>query len=343
MKKPAFFSLLLLIAFFSYSCASKQVQERPLWADLDTIGQVYDPCVYITAIGEGKSELQAVSNSDLELASRFSKSVTAFTESSTHMTELNGKFTGAEKDLVQIVNVYTEYDISTVNHTRPYFDPQRKQYIVCAYLERKTEFKKYETKLALEKKTYNNLYEMALSEKDPLKRINLLKPLSEEGEKGDKYLSKLLFARFIYEEGALTYLKDVEKMAMIPSLLFQAKNEIIFHLVETMENKEAVSALSRCLSKAGYASSNKNGIYPVLITFNKNRKLIDEMVIYEPEISVEVILGNESFIYNKTLKKLTSFIETESLIQKNMNSMILEDLENNFIPEFENTLEKLYN
>lgn len=343
MKKPAFFTFALLAAFLIFSCASKQVEERPLWADLETIGQVYDSKIYITAIGEGKSELQAVSNSDAELASRFSKSVTAFTESSTHMTEIDGKFAGSEKDLVNIVNVYTEYDISTVNHTRPYFDPDRKQYIVCAWLERKTEFKKYETKLALEKKTYNNLYQQAVSEKDPVKRISLLKPLSEEGEKGDKYLSKLLFARFIYEEGAAPYLLDMEKMANIPSLVLQAKNEIVFYLTETDENKEAVSALSRCLSKAGYASSTKSGTYPVLITLNKNRKVLDEMVIYQPELTVEVILGNENLFYNKTFEKLSSFTETESLIERKMNSVILEDLDKSFIPEFENTLEKLYN
>ncbi|MCQ2578579.1 MAG: hypothetical protein MJ176_08625 [Treponema sp.] len=343
MKKPVFFTYFFLIAFLVISCASKQVEERPLWADLETVGQVYNPSVYITAIGEGKSEEQAVSKSDAELASRFSKSVTAFTESSTHMTELDGKFTGSEKDLVQIVNVYTEYDISTVNHTRAYFDPVRKQYIVCAYLERKTEFKKYETKLALERKTYSNLFNQAVSEKDPIKKINLLKPLTEDGVNGDKYLSKLLFARFIFEEGASSYLQDLEKMASVPSLILQAKNEIIFYLFETAENKESVSALSRSLAKAGYASSTKNGTYSVIVTLNKNRTVLDEMVLLQPEITVEVLLGKESFYYNKTFEKLTSFIETESLIERKMNSMILDDLEKSFIPEFENTLEKLYN
>ena len=76
MKNKSIFFLIIIFSIVFASCASTK-EERPLWSDESTIGQVYPSEKFIARIGYSNIEKSAAAFADSELSGFFSKKISS--------------------------------------------------------------------------------------------------------------------------------------------------------------------------------------------------------------------------------------------------------------------------
>lgn len=317
---------LFILIIFS-SCISTKIEEKPLWADFNTINKIYPQNEYVVGLAYADSEEIAFVLADANLASYFSKKITSFTKANQIISYQNQNEAVINRD----VKIETQIDLQGIRHTECWFNKKNKKYYVCAYLNRKEYFDFYEIQIINQREKFNSAYNSALSEKSPIKKIEFFNQAKKEGV---EYLKILDFAETLYKEGTAKYIEDKKLIFFIDDKILQTKNNISFN-VDSTNNQSYKKIIENIISENGYLLVNKNYSYSIQIKINENKTEFRDTIVSNPEIEIEIKDKNEIILlYQKSIDRITSYIDAESYLDLKINNSIKNILLNDFSEYF---------
>jgi hypothetical protein len=338
MTKKYFYSFIFyaFVIFLYISCASAPKNNKPLWADTDTINQIYPAEDYIAKTGCSTVEENAATIADGELSNYFSHQITSITKAYQRMTD-NADDQTDNREIQRSVFIESSIKLFAVAHTLPWFDKSLNRYICCSYIDRKEAWKIYESTVIQAQKNFLSLYKAADDEADPLKRCILLqncKPSAEE------YTKVLDFAHILYDSGEKIYTADRDKISSIDKELNETRMNAVMHVIVKNDKEGAVDRkLSSLLSNEGYMFSDREYAYIVQAVIETNKTKYADSVTADPGITVTINNGTETvFSYSKNLPRISGFLQAETLVDKKIYSAVEKELDASFVSEFQAAL-----
>jgi len=336
MKVPGL--LLASVIGFSLiaaSCKTTDVESRPLWADSETVNQVFPQEEYVTGIGRAVTAEAAVNLADGNLASYFSREITAVTSAQTNLSSKDEDF--GEESLIRDVTVVSEAVLSGVEHTNPWFDKKSNVWYVCSYLNRKEAWKNYEPVINQNKTAFYSFIESAEKEEDPFKRIAYL---NEAKTAGQNYEKSILFSELLYKKGSTAYSGDRKILASLDEKISSISKNIAVNVVLAAgTDGQYKSILESIVSNTGFAVSSVKSNYDLIVTVNNNKQKYTDTIVANPEIKIEI--KNSSFTFftwTKTMDRVTGFAEAEALLDTKISRAVEKALRNEFEPVLANVM-----
>lgn len=339
MKKPGFivFALILICVAFM-GCKTTKVEERPLWTDAYTVGQVFSSEIYVTGIGKSQTVQTAQSLADGNLASYFARKITSTTSVQQVMSsdDEDGKI---REDLVHDISVKSGIEVSGIKHTDPWFDSKEKIYYVCSYLDRKEAWKNYEPVAKQAKNNFWSFLEAAEKESDPFQKIAVLKNAKKAGE---EYEEVILFSEILYKQGALSYSEDRKVISSLDEKIASEAMNIVMKVEgETSEDSRYKSVIEKVITGSNFSVSSKNYHYLVTVSVTPNKETYKDTgtIVAVPEYMVEINNSSKTlFKYKKTLDRVTGFLEAEKFLDNKIAKAVESDISGDFADWFKATV-----
>lgn len=335
MKKPVstVFGVLFLV-FSLAGCASTEVEERPLWADAYTVGQVFPSEKYVTGIGRASTQDVAVSLADGNIASFFSREISSHTSAQQIVSSENG--IKPQEELIRNISVKSEVALSGVSHTELWFSKSEKLFYCCAYLDRQKAWQNYESTVAQEKEKFYSFLTAAEKETDPLKKIAILQNAKIEGE---EYQKVILFSELLYKNGCAKYSADRNVIASLEEKIIKIAMNINMNVTFAKNNSNSArnvkSLIENIITDKEYKVSSSNVHYDVIITLDDGKERKDDVIIAIPEISIEIKSKTSTVLtFSRTLPRQTVFAEAEKLLDSKISKALEKILEEEFAPAF---------
>lgn len=334
MRKTCFIVFAIFVAsIFIGGCASGKVEDRPLWTDSYTVGQVFPSEKYVTGIGKGASRDVAVSLADGNLASYFSREISSSV--SAQQVISNAENSKNQEELVRNVTVKSEVALAGVNHTDVWFDKKQKEYYCCSYLDRAQAWKNYESTAAQEKSKFYSFLNSAEDkelEKDPFKKIEVLKSAKTQGE---EYQKVILFSEILYKQGCASYSKDRDVIAAVDQKISDTAMNISMTPVYYTNSKHYISnnyssIINKLITDAGFKVDDKNQ-YSVNVSVFDGKEKVDDVIVSIPEIKIEIKNDRTTYLsYSTVLEKMTVFAEAEKLLDNKIYKAVEKALKEDF-------------
>lgn len=340
MRKTCFIVFaIFVVTIFIGGCASGKVEERPLWTDSYTVGQVFPSEKYVTGIGKGASRDVAVNLADGNLASYFSREISSSVSAQQIIS--NDENSKNQEELVRNVTVKSQVALAGVNHTDVWFDKKEKQYYCCSYLDRAQAWKNFESTVAQEKSKFysflNSAQEKKL-EKDPFKKIEVLKSAKEQGE---EYQKVILFSEILYKTGCAAYSNDRDVIASIDQKISDTAMSISMTPVYYMHIEEPKhyisdsfsSIIGKLITDAGFKVTDEIQ-YVMNVFILDGKEKVDDVIVSIPEIKIEVKNDSTTYLsYSAVLEKMTVFAEAEKLLDNKIYKAVEKALKEDFGPQ----------
>lgn len=338
MRKMCVVSFAVLMVSLFIACASTPGQ-KPLWADYDTIEAAYPKALYIARIGMASSGAKAGVLAEGELATYFTHTVRSESTAQQKMESAAGETTTDSRMIVREVTVESLMNLFAIHRTTPFFDKDRNQYVCCAYIQREEAWKLYESQLFSSRERFFSFYKPAQNEKDPLKKMLLLKRTEDVAA---EYRGVLDFARLLSPEKESRYAEDRVMMAQLERDKERAMADSVMRVVVSQDDSNRIlRCVTELLAQEGFSLTDRKekAVYEVHVVVEQNKALHDDMLTAEPGINVSIRSGaGQIFSYGKTCQRVTGFSAAEALVNKKIYAALEQELRSTFLPELRTAL-----
>jgi hypothetical protein len=195
----------------------------------------------------------------------------------------------------------------------------------------------YEPVVLQKQKQFIASFTDAEVESDPLTKIM---KLSKSISFADEYIDTLSFGHSLYAKGESVYENDRDTIASLKGKLDEAKRDASMRVVVKNDSNGSIQrTLSTLLSKEGFILSDTSYAYVVTADVQQNKIKHEDTITATPGISVTVNNGSETiFNYSKNFDRISGFTEAGALVDSRIYAAIEKELNNTFIPEFQNSL-----
>ena len=317
----AIFCFLLMLVILS--CTSVPKTEKPLWADSFSVNQVFPSSEYITASGYAKKKEMAASVADGNLASYFSKEVSAVTRADQRLSNTEE----ARENISREIIIKSQIELFGIKHTEYYFDSQSKNYIVCAYISREEAWAVLEQKLNIQYSSLSKNISQVKNQKGLKAVIKANKILSNTSDFEDLYYTAL----FIFPNRCEKYsglMEDIMNLKQrLPSLTREVKIKI-----NTKGDGDGrfYSKISSLVTDAGFTVCKSGENHIMSVDVDIAEQITGKVHAVYPQISVVVSDGKEVVSsFSKSLEKVAAF--NSASVQKMTLSRIENVLEEEFV------------
>lgn len=334
-------TFILLCIFINVGCASSKIgnsqkKEIPLWANSETISQIFPEKDFIARIGSGKTVELAKLNADSELSSYFSASIKSSRFAEENFTSKNGN-TSVSKNLQSNIFIQTDSELFALRHTEPYFDEKRGDFIMCAYINRKEAWNLLEPKLNSISKAINSFYSESQNETENFQKIMILNSVLKNSEKFYKlYFSALLIAP--QSANNLSDLKIAESNILNAEnkIVKLKQNSVVFVNVQGDSSSRIKTKIEEVFNENGFVvseSEKEKSFYfaNANVAVKAEKSANGEIFSCYPQISISVktIGGKTVFSFATQIEKVASY--TKESCERMAFSKVEKEIEENFI------------
>ena len=339
MNRKLFLTACFVIIALHTGCASNsKTQEVPLWADTSTIEQTFPKKDYIARIGYAKDSQTSAVMAESELGSYFSHAVHSVTIASESMSNSTEKKTSVSKNLERIITVESMNRLFDVHKTIPWFDRTRKQYICCAYINRSDAWNVYERIVRDSRDKFRQFYDIAIAEKEPLRKIHALDSCDEHAA---DFLYKLENARLIQPGKEDVFLSDRKLAEGLELDKKAAMNSCVMYVDSKNDGGQLSRYVTSVISGEGFSVSEKkvDAAYIVFINLDYGITSHGETITAEPGLTITVMTDKrEVWKYSMNLAKQSGFSEAEALVKRKIIQSAVNEVNKNFDNEFQKFL-----
>lgn len=323
MKKSALIGCLIL--FFASLCFSSPKNKKPLWADLNTINQIFPSTEYVTGLAQSKNEQTAIALADGNLASYFSREITSITKANQTLSNIGDD----EEKFHREITIKSQINLAGIQHTQVWFNSKTKEYYVCAYLNRKEAFSNYEGNLISSREKFYALFNSAEQEQSPFKKIKLF---VQSKIAGTEYSDALSFAEILYRQGCEQFSKDRIIISGIDEKILQTKLNISMKVLVSGDPKNQYkSSVEKVLSENGYNIQDTGYSYLVDVAINQNKVFYEDTIVATPQVEIRINDKTEIILsFKKDCERISGFKEAELLVDSKINNEIKIAIEKDF-------------
>ena len=319
MKKSAQIFSFFLLSFFLISCISLPENEKPLWADSLTLRQVFPREKYITALGYADTPQMAATVAEGNLASYFSKEISR----SVKATQILSNTEEASESMLSDIEIKSQFELFGIQHTETYFNPDSKNYTVCAYINKEEAFNILSQKLSFYERDFYQKAKLVKTETEGFRKIKILNDaISNETEITKMYE----YSQLIDSEKTKKYDVFLLQLKESKNILFKLKQSNPFSVFTNGDYSEEInSVISEILAENGFIIS-ANADYKIISnSFCKfTRQIAEQNEIFSCKPSLYVkIEGNSGTIFSCVL----SAEEISSYNKQTLTKMVLAVIE----------------
>ena len=205
----------------------------PAWASSQTINTVFPNEEYIARIGYGKDTASARAIAEAELGTYFSHSLQS--SIGTSQVSTTSKSAGTQKKMKESISDSQRFEQSVtieaantvfdVRKTDVWFNPETKQYVCCAYINRSDAWALYQPQVRAARDTFRSFYDAAEKETEPIKKLHRLTACEESAR---DFIEKLDEARFIKKGVDTSFLSDRKCAETLDVEIASAQSSLTF-------------------------------------------------------------------------------------------------------------------
>lgn len=325
------------VTFLLFGCASTGLEKQndaPLWLYSDTIPQIFPNEEFLARTAFADDAESARLRADSELSSFFSAEIQSCAyadETFLNSQDSFGSKTNKIRNLSRQIEVSSHGELVALCHTDVFFDKGRKQFAVCAYINREEAWNLLEPRLRSKSQGLEKAYQKSHGEKERFTKIILLNSVLKES---DEFYSLYFLACGIVP-------KKAESFSKIDTLIQNAESESLRLKTLTKiliqadgDDKERLKTkLSEIFSKEGFSVGDDGAVYSVNV---KTAFAISEnggIFISYPQISLLVRNADGIVLssWAKQISKISAY--TREACERMVWGRIEKELESNFIEE----------
>lgn len=324
-KKSAQLLFCFLLAIFCISCASTARHEKPLWADSFTISQVFPSERYISSLGYAATKEMAISASDGNLASYFSREISSFIRATQNLSNTDETKESLSREIIIKSNI----ELFGIKHTEPYFDSDNKSYIVCAYISREEAWSILEPKLNIQYSSISKSINQVRNQNGLKAIININKLMSAASNFEELYYMAL----FIFPNRCEKYTNMMEELAELKQMSQILKHEVRIKINIKGDSDERIyTKISSLVTDAGFTICKSGENHIMSVDVDIAEQITGKVQSIYPQISV-VISDRKGIVssFSKSLEKVSAF--NSATVKK----MALSKIENVLEEEFAET------
>lgn len=262
---------------------------------------------YISSTGEGSTRDSAKNHALAGLASYFEQRIEASVKSISSFESQNESFIKRE-GMVQTVTAASAVNLFLVQYTDFYFNKRDKNWYICAYIDRDEVWKIICQKLDLCISFCEQCEKSEGVEKDPFKKIILLKKqIAAIDESQQVYYMALSVCPELCEEYTGMFMKKNE----LNRKLMKLKQEnAVFVFVENDCPGEIKAKFESIMGHEGFLCVQKGARYVLEIQMNLNEGCFKGIYSCEPQISV-ILRGPSGIIssFSAVIERLSAYNE----------------------------------
>ena len=324
-NKSARLLFCFFVAIFCISCASTSRYEKPLWADSFTISQVLPSERYISSLGYAGTKEMAVSASDGNLASYFSREISSFTRATQNLSNTDETKESLSREIVIKSNI----ELFGIKHTEPYFDSDNKSYIVCAYISREEAWSILEPKLNIQYSSISKSINQVRNLNGLKAIININKLMSAASNFEELYYMAL----FIFPNRCEKYTNLMEELFELNQMSQIIKHEVRIKIdIKGDSGDRIYTKITSLVTDAGFTICKSGENHIMSVDVDIAEQITGNIHSIYPQISV-VISDRKQIVssFSKTLEKVSAF--NSATVKK----MALSKIENVLEEEFAET------
>ena len=312
--------------------ATKNVAQEPppLWASYETLSEVFPPQDYLAQIGFSDTAERAQVQADAALSSYISHTVlvqTAVTES----MRSDGANTEAEKSLVRNVDSTSRAAFVALRHTDAYFDTARRQYAVCAYINRHEAWERLKPKLQTASRTFTTAYQESQREKERFQKILLLHGAQHHAD--DFYQTYALATEILPAKAAdFASVDAVIQKAFAESTRLKTETGIALNVAGD-DTGRVRTKLAEIFSAQGFSVGSAGEAYTAHTAVHLGTMEQAGVFVAYPQISVTVAKTNGTTVasWARQLEKVSSY--TKAAAERMALHAVEQALENSFVTD----------
>lgn len=293
MKKKK--SIISTIVFcITFSLLSAKAPVEPDW--VQNYRTLYPDSEYLVQRGSGKKAEEAKTDALAQLAYYMQTSVDA-NLTTRFEASVDDKKASEKTNIVNEINVSSNLPLFGVEYTDPYQNKKEKKWYCLAYINREYAWSIYEAEVSKEKNVFLSIYNRAIQENEPVKKIKLL---GDALVAGDAFSKKLLLANILSK--ALTqsaFGKEEELLSSIPGQVKQIQLSNPVYIIVNDDNAGVIEAsVRKAFSNLGFLTTIevKNAGYTAKADVNYNKAAGTNMVVLNPFMTLSLI-GKSGSIY----------------------------------------------
>ena len=291
-KKKIIFSALIFSITFSFLSAKAPVE--PDW--VQNYRTIYPDSEYLVQRGSAKKAEEAKTDALAQLAYYMQTSVDA-NLTTRFEASVDDKKASEKTNIVNEINVSSNLPLFGVEYTEPYQNKKEKKWYCLAYINREYAWSIYEAEVSKEKNVFLSIYNRAIQENEPVKKIKLLGDALVAGEEFSK---KLLLANILSKvltQSAFGH--EEELLSSIPGQVKQIQLSNPVYIIVNDDNAGVIEAsVRKAFSNLGFITTTeeKNAGYTARADVNYNKAAGTNMVVLNPFMTLSLI-GKSGSIY----------------------------------------------
>ena len=291
-KKKNIISTIVFCITFSLLAAKAPVE--PDW--VQNYRTLSPDSEYLVQRGSGKKAEEAKTDALAQLAYYMQTSVDA-NLTTRFEASVDDKKASEKTNIVNEINVSSNLPLFGVEYTEPYQNKKEKKWYCLAYINREYAWSIYEAEVSKEKNVFLSIYNRAIQENEPVKKIKLL---GDALVAGDAFSKKLLQANILSK--ALTqsaFGKEEDLLSSIPGQVKQIQLSNPVYIIVNDDNAGVIEAsVRKAFSNLGFITTteSKNAGYTARANVNYNKAAGTNMVVLNPFMTLSLI-GKNGSIY----------------------------------------------
>lgn len=330
----------LFLPLLIISCVSTSTTDVvPAWF-LDT-ESAFPASQYIAKMADGTSDVQAKNNSMAELASYFSINVNRVMESNEKGAKVNEEASTIIRSYNSTVITTTDLNLFALETTACYYNKANKKWYCVAYISKEKAWSIYEPTILEKEQKFLSLYNYAVEETDPIKKIMLFNYSKNDGQE---------FVNTLYKACILDAERTNKRFGSTRDLVYgidrkvaeQKKKCRIYLDIKNDKSNIITKEIQEILnSKKLSVITNKTGdFYQMKVTIDFNLTTDDDLYGAKPSILIEFFSGEEnlfsysesetnySLSYDKNKCEQDSLLNLAEKINKNLGKYMDKLFEN---------------
>ena len=320
-----------------FSCASNKADKTepvPLWADGQTLYQVFPAEEYIARTGTGYDGDSARAKADMEISSYFNARIKMHIQAEEDFQNTaydNYAETQTNRRLNRKLELISEVELPQLNHTEEFYDSKRRCYIVCSYINRSEAWNLIRPRIDSLCGRIKSSGKNAEEAQEVFQKIVLLKSIDFYSQNFYRLYFQTLILRPEKAEAYRAIDLMIQKSEIEQQML---KMKCPVNIVTSGDQTNRIKTkLSEIFSKNGFSVGVENSLYKVKISADTTVTETNGIFISFPQITVLMTKNNGTTVasYAKQFSKVSAYTE-DSCIRMALGRIETE-LEQSFMRE----------
>ncbi|MBQ9239340.1 MAG: hypothetical protein IJ191_08540 [Treponema sp.] len=284
--------------------AAAKKSQPPKWIVSDTLEAVYSSEAYISAIGWGMSQEEALVSADAGIGRYFQQSVNSLIVATQNAKNTSGVTASNERELQRQIVITSTAKLFAIQHTNPWYEESSQRYAVCAYIERKEAWKMYEPYLKTKVETFLGLYTNAKNQSDDFLSV-ILYSKADQYAQSNNLADIIMFGHALYPHGALYYNNVLENISLLPADIQRRATACSIVLICHADCDGLVSAaVSERFEELQFSVVQYETHYCCHILVAENKQELAAGIFYTPSVQITVQKeGDVLYSYSKTVPR----------------------------------------